>query len=54
MSVQHEERKEEKTVSDIIEEVKNDMCDHFCIYPRRIKSKAALKGICEICPLNRL
>ena len=46
------------TVTEIIEQVREDMCNDFCRYTQ--KSREALdteKGIyekCEDCPLNRL
>ena len=45
----------EKTVAEIIEEVKEQMCDDYCRYPReQSEAEMAINDICENCPMNRL
>ena len=50
----------EKTISQIIEEVKEDMCSKYCKYPNEYKLEehdgAELwdSDICKNCPLTRL
>ena len=46
---------ENKTVTEIIEEVKEQMCDDYCRYPReQSMAEMAINDICENCPMNRL
>ena len=47
-----EERKQ--TISEIIEEVKTDICDNYCKYPNEIRDEDELYDICKKCPLVRL
>lgn len=45
----------QKTVPEIIEEVKDDVCDYICKWPERYYNYGALlKEKCETCALNRL
>ena len=39
---------------EIIEEVKNDICDNYCKWPFNTETQADLNEICEKCPLKRL
>lgn len=51
------EKKEHKTVTDILEEVKQEMCDRYCKYPTLVNDREELfaeDGPCMKCPLNRL
>lgn len=43
-------------VSDILEEVKADMCDEYCKWPCLLKDEPEdmLLDICDRCPLERL
>ena len=45
-----------KTVTDILEEVRTEMCDGYCVYPRITPNDhEKYKRICdEECPLNKL
>lgn len=54
---------EEKTVSEIIDEVKQQMCDGYCCKPAEVSAQydgnpraaeEALETICLCCPLSRL
>lgn len=46
---------ERKTISDILEEVKEQMCDKYCKYSEQAKDEEELwNEICDKCPLNRL
>ncbi len=46
---------EQKTASDIIEEVKCEICDHYCRYPYEIDDEDTLYNeYCKNCPLGRL
>ena len=50
-------KKEHKTVTDILEEVKQEMCDRYCKYPTLVNDREELfaeEGQCMKCPLNRL
>lgn len=44
------------TISDIIEEVKTEICDNYCKYPDLFSAEEeeVLLGMCEECPLGRL
>lgn len=50
------EKKETKTVTDILEEIRTEMCDGYCIYPMITPGDyERYKRICnEECPLNKL
>lgn len=37
-----------------IDDVVEDMCDHFCRYPAEAEDDDALISYCENCPLNKL
>lgn len=47
-----------ETLDDIIEEVKQDMCDHYCKWPNlwveEIEGTTLEDGKCVNCPLGRL
>ena len=45
---------ESKTVSQIIEEVKEQICDDYCRYPRELLNEEDLTDTCTTCPMNRL
>ena len=49
---------EEKSISEIIEEVKVDICDHYCKWPDtwdEEETETTLEdGKCANCPLGRL
>ena len=50
-------KKEHKTVTDILEEVKQEMCDRYCKYPTLVNDREELfaeDGPCMKCPLTRL
>lgn len=48
-------KEEPKSTTEIIEEVKNNICDHYCKYPSEIKDYDELiETVCSKCPLNRL
>lgn len=52
-----EDKKETKTVTDILEEVKQEMCDGYCKYPTIVSDREDLfakDGPCMECPLNKL
>lgn len=43
------------SVTDIIEEVKTDICDKYCKYPEQYDNyDEMLRDVCENCALNRL
>lgn len=52
----------EKTVSEIIEEVKTEICDNYCKYPAIYDTREdssenydeMMEKICANCPLDRL
>lgn len=50
------ERNKPVTVSSILEEVINDMCDKYCKYPEQFTGdeEDELYKICDSCPLNKL
>ena len=48
-----------QTISSLLEEIKEAMCNDYCRYPREWDKEAegmelAESAICEDCPLNRL
>lgn len=47
-------QEKKQTISEIIEEVKCEICDNYCKYPNEIKDDEELYDICEKCPLGRL
>ena len=50
-----EDHERVKTVTDILEEVKQEMCDDYCIYTKMIPNfNQECKDICDRCPLNKL
>ena len=44
----------EKSISQILDDVKSEMCNKYCKYPYEIEDEADLDKICENCPLERL
>lgn len=44
----------EKNISEILEEVKEAMCDDYCYYSATTADFDVLEKHCEDCPLNRL
>ena len=44
----------EKSISQILDDVKSEICDKYCKYPYEIEGEADLDKICENCPLERL
>lgn len=50
-----EDHERVKTVTDILEEVKQEMCDGYCIYTKMIPNfNQECKDICDRCPLTKL
>lgn len=51
-----EDQERPRTVTNILEEVRTEMCDGYCIYPRITPGDyERYKRICnEECPLNKL
>lgn len=50
-----EDHERVKTVTGILEEVKQEMCDDYCIYTKMIPNfNQECKDICDRCPLNKL
>lgn len=52
-----EDKKEPKTVTDILEEIKQEMCDDYCKYPTLVDDREDLfadDSPCMKCPLTRL
>lgn len=47
-------KEEPKTVTEILEEVSNKICDHYCKYPNEITDQEELKEKCLNCPLRKL
>lgn len=46
---------ESKTVTDILEEVKKEMCDEYCVYAKLTPNfQKEAEETCNRCPLNRL
>lgn len=45
-----------QSISEIIEEVKCEICDNYCKYPDLFtaEEEEVLWGMCEKCPLGRL
>ena len=48
------EEKKIQTIPQIIEEVKMEICDHYCKYTNETKDEEKLYDICGKCPLGRL
>lgn len=49
----------ETTISEVIEEIKTEMCNNYCKYPyiwdaEKEGMQLDESAICEDCPLNRL
>lgn len=51
-----EDQERPRTVTNILEEVRTEMCDGYCVYPRITPNDyEKYKRICdEECPLNKL
>lgn len=47
-------KEEPKTIAEILEEVSNELCDHYCKYPNEITNQEELKEKCLNCPLRKL
>lgn len=50
-------KEELKTITDILEEVKQEMCDDYCKYPTLVNNREDLfadDSPCMGCPLTRL
>ena len=50
---------EQKTISEMFEDIKENMCDKYCKYPEKFdcddeEQLNAFEEICIRCPLNRL
>ena len=45
---------ENKTAMQIIEDVKEQMCDDYCRYPRELRDEDDLMDVCTCCPMNKL
>jgi len=50
---QEKDKQEKQTISEIVEEVKTEICDNYCKYPD-ILPEEVLWSECEKCPLGRL
>ena len=54
----HNETKEEKTVTQIIDEVRTEICNGYCKFMDAILEEEIYDGVlnsrCSNCPLNRL
>ena len=50
---QEKGKQEKQTISEIVEEVKTEMCDEYCKYPD-VLEEDVLWSTCEKCPLGRL
>ena len=46
--------KDKHTILEIMEDVKEKMCDKYCRFPYECEDEDRLDRICENCPLNRL
>lgn len=44
----------QKSVSDIIEEVREEICDKYCKYSDRGIDDDDIEKLCTNCPLNKL
>ena len=55
-STMTKDKEKAKTVSEILEEVKANICDEYCRYPYQFgeDEQDDLDAICETCPLERL
>ena len=50
---------EKPTINQIVEDVKKDICDHYCKWPEEWDAEANpnvefVDAVCAYCPLNRL
>lgn len=49
--------KENKSITDIIEEVKEDICSNYCKHPEKYEPDEwdnVFEEVCKDCPLDRL
>lgn len=47
--------KESKTVTSVLEEIKKEMCDEYCVYAKLTPNfQKEIEETCNRCPLNRL
>lgn len=44
----------QKSVTDLIEEVRAEICDKYCKYRDRELGDNEIEKLCENCPLNKL
>lgn len=45
----------QKSISDLLEEAKEEMCDNYCKFSEQAKDEEELwNTICDKCPLNKL
>lgn len=51
---QDKRQQDKQTISEIVEEVKTEICDNYCKYPDVLDDEEVLYGMCEQCPLGRL
>ena len=48
-------KEHEKTITEIFEEIKSNICDNYCKYPSEItEHDEMIETKCSECPLNRL
>lgn len=47
-------KEEPKTVAKILEEISNEICDHYCKYPNEITDQEEMQQKCINCPLQKL
>lgn len=47
-------KEEPKTIPEILEEVSNEICDHYCKYPNEITDQEEMQQKCINCPLQKL
>lgn len=57
VGVVKEDQEKSKTATDVLEEVKQEMCDDYCKYPTIVNDREDLfadDSPCMECPLNKL
>lgn len=47
-------REQLNKVDEEIEEIKSEICDHYCKHTEQWKAGEDIEEICDKCPLNRL
>lgn len=45
---------ENRSISEQFEDIKTEMCNEYCRFPREIPEEEELYKKCEVCPLNLL